>query len=442
MTDDDPNRSDDTGPSAADGRLRGPEGVRTREELGAALTERRESAGLSVREVAEQADALLGTVAGWFAGQHAPTKASREPFERVLAVCGVAPGELADWWTAVDNLSRRGARTRKGRPESPYLGFTTFGATDKARYFGRSTEIEMVVRQVVEIHRTWRDSLTPSGVGSAVPPAFAVLGRSGVGKSSLVQVALGGTAGEPGPLREWKYAHMVPGHDPVGAMTAALSELDAQTDRTGPSILVIDQYEELITLHSYDEAIVAGAVWIEMTLGRDMVVVAGGGPGLPCLPAGGPAVGTAALGAPVFADLLPAGMKFVAGFRIDLRGSPPGPLSPWPVETPPGWPVPQALRRSSASAPRTSPTGMRSGRRRSDERTRSESEATPSLVRSATRFGAAHCSSRVSSISTTRSDVFDTSASNAFVSVVLPVEVPPATRMFRRSATARRKIAA
>ena len=274
MTDDDPNRSDDTGPSAADGRLRGPEGVRTREELGAALTERRESAGLSVREVAEQADALLGTVAGWFAGQHAPTKASREPFERVLAVCGVAPGELADWWTAVDNLSRRGARTRKGRPESPYLGFTTFGATDKARYFGRSTEIEMVVRQVVEIHRTWRDSLTPSGVGSAVPPAFAVLGRSGVGKSSLVQVALGGTAGEPGPLREWKYAHMVPGHDPVGAMTAALSELDAQTDRTGPSILVIDQYEELITLHSYDEAIVAGAVWIEMTLGRDMVVVA------------------------------------------------------------------------------------------------------------------------------------------------------------------------
>ena len=55
---------------------------------------------------------------------------------------------------------------------------------------------------------------------------------------------------------------------------------------------------------------------------------------------------------------------------------------------PPGWPVPQAFRRSSASAPRTSPIGMRSGRRRSDERTRSESEATPSLVRSATRFGA------------------------------------------------------
>ena len=33
------------------------------------------------------------------------------------------------------------------------------------------------------------------------------------------------------------------------------------------------------------------------------------------------------------------------------------------VPTPPGWPVPHALRRSSASAPRTSPIGMRSGRR-------------------------------------------------------------------------------
>lgn len=50
----------------------------------------------------------------------------------------------------------------------------------------------------------------------------------------------------------------------------------------------------------------------------------------------------------------------------------------------------QALSRSSASAPRTSPIGMRSGRRRREDRTRSDSEITPSLVRSATRFGALH----------------------------------------------------
>ena len=57
------------------------------------------------------------------------------------------------------------------------------------------------------------------------------------------------------------------------------------------------------------------------------------------------------------------------------------------VPTPPGCPVPQAFRRSNASAPRTSPMGIRSGRRRRAERTRSDSDAAPSLVRSATRLG-------------------------------------------------------
>jgi hypothetical protein len=60
------------------------------------------------------------------------------------------------------------------------------------------------------------------------------------------------------------------------------------------------------------------------------------------------------------------------------------------------------------------------GRRRSEERTRSDSETTPSLVRMATRLGAAHCSSRVSSIRTIRSVVLATSASSALTSVVLP----------------------
>jgi hypothetical protein len=57
----------------------------------------------------------------------------------------------------------------------------------------------------------------------------------------------------------------------------------------------------------------------------------------------------------------------------------------------------------------------------------------------ATRLGAAHCSSRVSSMMTTRSEVLATSASSALVSVVLPVEVPPATRMLARVATPSRK---
>lgn len=114
-------------------------------------------------------------------------------------------------------------------------------------------------------------------------------------------------------------------------------------------------------------------------------------------------------------------------------------LAPDPVPLPEREivPIAEALIKASNADFR-----MRSGRRRSDERTRSESVATPSLVRSATRLEVAHCSSRVSSIRTTRSDVFATSASSALVSVVLPVEVPPATRMLALSATPRRSAAA
>ena len=70
------------------------------------------------------------------------------------------------------------------------------------------------------------------------------------------------------------------------------------------------------------------------------------------------------------------------------------------------------------------------------------SEAAPALVRRLTRLGAAHCNSRVSSIRTTRSCVPATSARSALTSVGLPVEVPPATRMLRRVATAARSSSA
>src|SRR3546814_15440379 len=86
--------------------------------------------------------------------------------------------------------------------------------------------------------------------------------------------------------------------------------------------------------------------------------------------------------------------------------------------------------------------GIRSGRNRSEERTRSDIETMPSLVRIATRFGALHCNSRVSSMRTTRSGVFETSARRALVSVVFPVDVPPTTRRLLRSATAARSVSA
>ena len=92
--------------------------------------------------------------------------------------------------------------------------------------------------------------------------------------------------------------------------------------------------------------------------------------------------------------------------------------------------------RSSASAPRTSPTTTRSGRRRMDERTSSVIDTTPCCVRSGTWSRAAHCSSTVSSSTSTRSPVAAISASNALASVVLPLLVAPAIKTFWRSRTA------
>ena len=98
-----------------------PESVTTRDELGRALTELRVRAGLSVRDVAADADALLGTVAGWFAGQHAPTRASRQMFERVLGVCGVTePDDVAAWWEAVERSARRLSLIHISEPTRPY----------------------------------------------------------------------------------------------------------------------------------------------------------------------------------------------------------------------------------------------------------------------------------------------------------------------------------
>ena len=75
----------------------------------------------------------------------------------------------------------------------------------------------------------------------------------------------------------------------------------------------------------------------------------------------------------------------------------------------PSWPVFMACSMSSASAPRTSPTMMRSGRMRSALRTRSRWVTSPASfqvggrVSSRTTCGCCSCSSAASSMVTTRS---------------------------------------
>ncbi|WP_440712851.1 nSTAND1 domain-containing NTPase [Gordonia sp. FQ] len=225
----------------------GPDSVYGREDLGKALTELRLANDLSVREVAAEADALVGTVAGWFAGQHAPTRASREMFERVLTVCGVVdPAGREEWWAAVERTGRRGGRRRQ-RAASPYRGFDPFTPDDSARYFGRD---EVIARAVALVRRRSEAAVDPDpgDSGAVLRRAVVVVGTSGAGKSSLVQAGLLAQTREGGALAGMPAVLMTPGDRPVAALDVALDRLAAADDAAnGPALLVIDQYEELWT---------------------------------------------------------------------------------------------------------------------------------------------------------------------------------------------------
>ncbi|MFT3660911.1 MAG: hypothetical protein QM809_05805 [Gordonia sp. (in: high G+C Gram-positive bacteria)] len=221
----------------------GPDSVHSREDLGKALTELRLARDLSVRDVAAEADALLGTAAGWFAGQHAPTRASREMFERVLTVCGAdGPAEREQWWAAVERVTKRRGR-RRTRSASPYRGFDAFTADDADRFFGRDDVVDRMVRLV----RKSLETVSAGEVGGErglLERAVVVVGASGAGKSSLVRAGLVAQTRSGGALEEFSAAVLVPGEQPREALAAAAETLD---DADGPSLIVVDQCEELWT---------------------------------------------------------------------------------------------------------------------------------------------------------------------------------------------------
>ena len=116
----------------------------------------------------------------------------------------------------------------------------------------------------------------------------------------------------------------------------------------------------------------------------------------------------------------------------------------WTVDIEPSWPVFIACSMSSASAPRTSPTMIRSGRMRSELRTSSRIAISPSpsmfFGRASSRSTCSWCSwsSAASSIVTIRS-ASGIAAESAFSSVVLPVPVPPEMRMLSSAWTQSRR---
>lgn len=232
-----------------------PSQVQTREELGAALTALRVTAGLSVRDVVRLVPPLtLGTASGWFSGQHVPTRSSEATLVTVLDLLG-ASRYTDEWLAAVERVrSRPGPRRvghrgadadRPGEPgtgprpadgasperpsgpdrvpprsalprpsdsHSPYVGLRPYDAFDSPLFHGRAPEIELVLRRVAE-GRT---------------RILVVVGASGSGKSSLLAA---------GVAPRWA-------DDGASVVIARPEEVDADLAGSADH-LIVDQLEEL-----------------------------------------------------------------------------------------------------------------------------------------------------------------------------------------------------
>jgi eukaryotic-like serine/threonine-protein kinase len=185
--------------------------------------------------------------------------------DRCLSIDPAARFESAD--ALCDELERLTRPATEGSvPEgNPYRGLRSFEAEHRALFFGRRSEIGLLVERL----RT--------------EPFVVITGDSGVGKSSLCRAGLLPLVadGGLGPTRGWDIVHVVPGPRPVTALAEALAPalrrdpaaivgalLDAPIvfdhfvrRHLRPEhglLLFVDQLEELVTMAGPDEAALAG----------------------------------------------------------------------------------------------------------------------------------------------------------------------------------------
>lgn len=109
---------------------------------------------------------------------------------------------------------------------NPFMGLSSFNEGDAPLFYGRG-------RVVAALHDM-----------AARIPLLAVSGASGTGKSSVIKAGL-----LPQLRREgWQVLPVIrPGKEPMATLEAELPDAEKQFRENGKTVLVVDQYEELIT---------------------------------------------------------------------------------------------------------------------------------------------------------------------------------------------------
>ncbi len=219
--------------------------------------------GLSVLHRGGRARSDVSALAAVVVEALDPTEVARGPLASVIeATINQGDDDAADVESFVDSIVAARDGFGRAQPASPhpptttvplnvYQGLRAFDEADASRFFGRDTEVQLIL-----------DSLADTGF-------VAVVGPSGCGKSSIVR------AGVIPRLREdtdWFIVSMTPGADPFAELGAALlrvmvdaspslvDDLASAEDGLGSVIgrhlvddgsevvVVIDQFEELYTL--------------------------------------------------------------------------------------------------------------------------------------------------------------------------------------------------
>lgn len=224
------------------GERAAPDRVRTRSDLARELTLLRTQSGLTVRDLARRADAPVATVGDYFAGRHLPGIRQLPLYRSLLHACGVDdPDQVAAW---VDALMRARASSdgRAARPAAPYRGLEPFREADADLFFGRQSALEELLGRLRGLR-----GVGPEGA------VVALLGPSGSGKSSLLMAGLlpavndGAldTLGASWTARSYTVEQL--GADPPTAGSLINGPLVTGRDSAGPTLVVVDQFEEALT---------------------------------------------------------------------------------------------------------------------------------------------------------------------------------------------------
>jgi WD40 repeat protein len=109
---------------------------------------------------------------------------------------------------------------------NPFMGLSSYNEKDATLFFGRGRVVEALLAMIPQ------------------SPLLVVSGASGTGKSSVIKAGLLPRLRKEG----WQVLSVIrPGKEPMLTLQTELSEADRQMEENGKTVLVVDQYEELIT---------------------------------------------------------------------------------------------------------------------------------------------------------------------------------------------------